>query len=188
MERDKFEKEKTKVEQKNVDVFKEISDKRKSVEKDFEEERKVFETEIRMLTRKFSKISTTTMKEKNAKSELHKKSVTLKDQIRPSNLFYDRNVDGSGKSKKSYGKEKMVWRRKGSLDEKKDQKSFVHTTNVKKNNALKGKSFGKPDLVYTVNQLIRHLNSRGRGVAILTGEYATMVSAYYSSEPVLQIL
>ncbi|KAI3681557.1 hypothetical protein L6452_36356 [Arctium lappa] len=180
MERDKFEKEKKKVEQKNVGVFKKILDKRKSVEKDFEEERRVFETEIKKLTRKLYELSTTVMKEKNTKSELHKKfdllpqernslsikiteleeimfkrSVTPKDQIRPFNLFYDRSVDSSGKSKKSYGKEKLVWRRKGSSDEKKDQKSIVHTPNAKKNNAPKGKSFGKPNLVYTVNQLIK---------------------------------
>ncbi|KAI3681292.1 hypothetical protein L6452_36082 [Arctium lappa] len=77
-----------------------------------------------------------------------------KNQIRPSNLFYVRNVDGSGKSKKTNSKEKWIWKRKGSSDEEKDQKSFVHTPIVKKNNSSKGKTFGKPDLVYTVNQLI----------------------------------
>ncbi|KAI3707485.1 hypothetical protein L6452_26055 [Arctium lappa] len=90
------------------------------------------------------------------------------DQIRPSNLFYDKNVDGSGNYKKTKSQKKSFWRRhdekergnwiwrvKGSSEEKKKEESFVHTSNAKWNYASKGKTFGKPDLVYTINQLIR---------------------------------
>ena len=45
-ERNVFENEKKILEKKNVGVFKEILEKRNSVEKVFEEEKKVFETQI----------------------------------------------------------------------------------------------------------------------------------------------
>ncbi|KAI3770393.1 hypothetical protein L6452_01524 [Arctium lappa] len=229
LEREKAENEKKKAELKDIN-------------KDFSEEKKIFETEIAKLTRKLSELLTNIMKEKNAKSELHKKfdliekernSLSSKikeleeivfkvkltehntpesiaqspkddladsnssskttssshfsnvfynpfydlddcltskstDQIRPSNLFYDKNVDGSGNIKKTKSQKKSFWRKdaennkgnwiwrvKGSPEEKKKAESFVHTTNAKWNNASKGKIFGKPDLVYTINQLIR---------------------------------
>ncbi|KAI3707588.1 hypothetical protein L6452_26214 [Arctium lappa] len=63
-------------------------------------------------------------------------------------------VCSTGTFRKRNVKEKLAWRVKGSSDEKNDQKSFVHTPNAKKNNAHQGKSFGKPDLVYSINQLI----------------------------------
>jgi len=44
---------------------------------------------------------------------------------------------------------------KGSTSEVDKKKSFVHKSNVKKNNGFHSKSFGKPDHVYSVNQLIR---------------------------------
>ncbi|KAI3684952.1 hypothetical protein L6452_34181 [Arctium lappa] len=167
-----------------------ISEQRNNVEKDFEEERKVFETEIAKLNKKLSELSTNILKEKNAKAELHKKfdliakernclstkikeleeimfkvkltghktpksiaqsprddlavsecsfkSATssifpdvsnnpffdvndnhtsiLKEQIHPSNLFYDKNVDGSGNIKKSKSQQKRFWRRKDEKD------------------------------------------------------------------------
>ncbi|KAI3746750.1 hypothetical protein L6452_09189 [Arctium lappa] len=91
------------------------------------------------------------------------------DQIRLSNLFYDKNVDGSGNIKKNKSQKKMTWRKidekdkdnwfwrvKGSFKEKKrEEKSVEHASNAKRNSASKGKTFGKPDLVYTINQLIR---------------------------------
>ncbi|KAI3667058.1 hypothetical protein L6452_42100 [Arctium lappa] len=96
------------------------------------------------------------------------------NQIRPSNLFYDKNIDDSGNfkktecQKKSYwrkdyekGKGNWIWRVKGSSEEKKKAESFVHTSNGKWNYASKGKTFGKPDLVYTINQLIRHPRFKG---------------------------
>jgi len=48
-----------------------------------------------------------------------------------------------------------VWRVKESTSEVDKKKSFVHKSNVKKNNGFHSKSFGKPDPVYSVNQLIR---------------------------------
>ncbi|KAI3672906.1 hypothetical protein L6452_39007 [Arctium lappa] len=91
-----------------------------------------------------------------------------KDQIRPSNIFYEKDVDGLGNFKKNESQKKRFWRRedekdrghwiwrvKESSEEKKEEKSFVHTFNAQRNNAPKGKTFGKPDLVYTINQLIR---------------------------------
>ncbi|KAI3672555.1 hypothetical protein L6452_38646 [Arctium lappa] len=61
-----------------------------------------------------------------------------KDQIRPSNLFYNKLFDGSGKHKRTNDKEKWIWRVKGSSDEKKEHKSFVYASNANKNNAPKG--------------------------------------------------
>ncbi|KAI3770842.1 hypothetical protein L6452_01988 [Arctium lappa] len=174
MERDKFEKEKRKIIE------------QKCIKKDFEKENNVFETEIATLTRKLSELSSTILKEKNAKVELHKKYDTLskernylstkikklkeimfkvklvesetpesiaqsprddlaasecsfklarssiftngsnnplfdvndnhtsehKDQIHPSNLFYDKNVNGSGNIKKNESQKKRFWRKK----------------------------------------------------------------------------
>ncbi|KAI3665031.1 hypothetical protein L6452_43647 [Arctium lappa] len=90
------------------------------------------------------------------------------DQIHSSNLFFDKNVDGSGNLKKTKSRKKSFWRRddekdrgnwiwkvKGSSEEKNTDKSFLHTSNAKWNYVSKGKTFGKPDLVYTINQLIR---------------------------------
>ncbi|KAI3758478.1 hypothetical protein L6452_06041 [Arctium lappa] len=60
LEREKAENEKKKAELKDINT-------------DFSEEKKVFESEIAKLTGKLSELSTNIMKEKNAKSELHKK-------------------------------------------------------------------------------------------------------------------
>ncbi|KAI3669446.1 hypothetical protein L6452_40681 [Arctium lappa] len=73
MERDKFAKEKKTIEQKNVGIFKEISGQRKNAENGFEEEREMFETEIRKLTDKLSKLSTCALKEQKMKSEFQEK-------------------------------------------------------------------------------------------------------------------
>ncbi|KAI3729938.1 hypothetical protein L6452_18611 [Arctium lappa] len=212
-QKDKFEKEKKKAEQKNVGVFKEISEQRKNVEKDFEEGRKVFEernnlsSKIKEIEEIMFKVNVTEQKTPEsivqsprddlAESECSFKTASSsrftnvsnnplfdsddshtsksKDQIRPSNLFYDKHVDGSCNIKKNKSQQKMFWRRKdekekdkwickvkGSSEEKKEQKSFVYTSKAKRNNAPKGKTFGKPDLVYTINQLIRHLKIKGR--------------------------
>ncbi|KAI3685481.1 hypothetical protein L6452_34727 [Arctium lappa] len=108
---------------------------------------------------------------KTASSSIHDKNVlknksvkpiiVKSSQIRPSNLFYDKSVDGSAsyyvKSLgKSSQKSQMVWRVKSSSDEKKmKDKAFKSTTNAKKNTAHKGKSFGNPDIYYSTNHLIR---------------------------------
>ncbi|KAI3758709.1 hypothetical protein L6452_06280 [Arctium lappa] len=73
IEREKFAKDKKEIEQKNVGFFKEISDGRKNVEKDFEEERIIFETEIRKLTAKLSELSENALKEQQTKSEFKTK-------------------------------------------------------------------------------------------------------------------
>ncbi|KAI3681022.1 hypothetical protein L6452_35803 [Arctium lappa] len=60
LEREKTENDKKKVELKDTNT-------------DFSEEKKIFETEIAKLTGKLAELSTNIMKDKNAKSELHKK-------------------------------------------------------------------------------------------------------------------
>ncbi|KAI3758498.1 hypothetical protein L6452_06062 [Arctium lappa] len=90
---------------------------------------------------------------KTASSSIHEKNVLKKksvkpqtvksNQIRPSNLFYDKSVDGLanfyinslGKQSK---KGQMVWRVKDSSDEKKNDKTYATTTNANKNSMHKG--------------------------------------------------
>ncbi|KAI3681439.1 hypothetical protein L6452_36234 [Arctium lappa] len=64
--------EKKVLEKKNVAIFKEIFDKRNSIEKDFESERKLFETEICKLSQKLSELTTEILKEHKVKSDLQK--------------------------------------------------------------------------------------------------------------------
>ena len=59
------------------------------------------------------------------------------------------------KSYNRFKKFKQVWKVRGSTSEVDKKKSFVHKSNVKKSNDFHSKSFGKPDPVYSVNQLIR---------------------------------
>ncbi|KAI3735925.1 hypothetical protein L6452_15452 [Arctium lappa] len=68
LEREKFVKEKKEIQQKNVGFFKEISSQRKDAEKGFEEERTMFEAEIRKLTVKLSELSESALKEKKTKA------------------------------------------------------------------------------------------------------------------------
>ncbi|KAI3735552.1 hypothetical protein L6452_15058 [Arctium lappa] len=214
LERDKFEKEQKKI----VET--------KTVKKDFTKEKIVFETEIAKLTKKLYELSSTILKEKNAKAELHKKfdilsnerncltskikeleeimftvkltehktpesigqsprddqagsecsfkttsssnfmnvshnplfdsddshTSALKDNICPSNLFYEKNVDGSGNIQKKESQKKMTWRKKdekdkenwywrvkGSSEEKKKEEiSFGYTFKAQRNNSPKG--------------------------------------------------
>ncbi|KAI3669474.1 hypothetical protein L6452_40710 [Arctium lappa] len=108
---------------------------------------------------------------KTASSSIHNKNVfknksvnpiiVKSSQIRPSNLFYDKSVDGSvSYYVKSLGKQskktQMVWRVKSSSDkENKKDKAFASTSNAKNNSAYKGKSFGNSDIFYSTNHLIR---------------------------------
>ncbi|KAI3758679.1 hypothetical protein L6452_06250 [Arctium lappa] len=108
---------------------------------------------------------------KTASSSIHDKNVFKKksvkptivksSQIRASNLFYDKSIDGSANFYiKSLGKHskknQMVWRVKNSSDEeKKKDKASASTTNAKKNRAHKDKSFVYPDMFYSTNHLIR---------------------------------
>ncbi|KAI3672721.1 hypothetical protein L6452_38818 [Arctium lappa] len=89
-----------------------------------------------------------------------KPQIVKSNQIRPSNLFYDKSVDGSTNFYlKSLGKQskknQMVWRVKDSSEEKKKDKAFKSTTNAKNNSVHKGKSFGNSDRYYSTNHLIR---------------------------------
>ena len=68
---------------KNVEIFKEISKKRKTMEKDFETERSFFDIEIRNLTKKLSflsELSIEILKEQNTKSDLQKKFNVLDER------------------------------------------------------------------------------------------------------------
>ncbi|KAI3718670.1 hypothetical protein L6452_19549 [Arctium lappa] len=171
LEREKFVKEKKEIEQKNVGLCKEISRHRKDVEKGFEEERSMFEAEIKKLTEKLFELSESVLKEKKTKSECETKIDLLvkerdslaskikelektasssnqktvsSDQISSTNLFYDRNIDGSSthRRRRRYKEEELVWKKKPVEDEKKDElkgkKSYVQTHKAKKNNARKG--------------------------------------------------
>ncbi|KAI3664876.1 hypothetical protein L6452_43487 [Arctium lappa] len=224
-----FEQEKKFFEKKNAGIFKDISEKNKNLETDFEQERSYFESEISKLTSKLSVLSSEILKEqlarsdlthkfdtltsernilaakindleaanielsnkvtadvisqspvdnstesvcsfKTASSSIHDKNVLKKksvkpntiksSQIRPSNLFYDKSIDGSvSYYVKSLGKQskktQMVWRVKDSSEEKKKDKAFKSTSNAKKNSVHKDKSFGNSDIYYSTNHLIR---------------------------------
>ncbi|KAI3697837.1 hypothetical protein L6452_30935 [Arctium lappa] len=92
----------------------------KNLEKDFQQERKIFETEISKLTRKLSVLASDILKEQKVKYDLL-----------------------------------------SSSDAKSYHKSFAFTSKDKRNNTRKGKSFAKPELVYSTNQIIRSgINSK----------------------------
>lgn len=55
--------EKKEFEKKSAGIFKELSEKRKTVESDFETKRKIFETEVRKLTKRLFDLSTDVMKD-----------------------------------------------------------------------------------------------------------------------------
>ncbi|KAI3665049.1 hypothetical protein L6452_43666 [Arctium lappa] len=84
----------------------------------------------------------------NQKTISSQRSVKYSDRIRSTNLFYDRNIDGSGthQRRRRYKEEELVWKKKLVEDEKKDgkkdelkgKKSCVHIHKAKKNNARKG--------------------------------------------------
>lgn len=82
------------------------------------------------------------------------------DQIRSSNLFNNPLFDNSDNNvfkpmnNQVFKKVKMVWRVKGSSPEKDVSKSYVPKPKVKKNNVFHGKSFVKPDIVYSINHLL----------------------------------
>src|SRR5581483_6805039 len=186
---------------------------------DFEEEKRVFETEVRKLTKRLSELSSDIMKEQNMKSDLQKKfdetveekkvlSAMVKDledivfkvnlneqkspdvivqspfvdyadsmcsfktaatsphadvsstkcftpsnQIRTSNLFYDYQIDGSGKNHSKKGK--FVWRVKESTQQVDKTQSCVSKPMCSKNKSFQDTSFGKSKFVYYRNHLIR---------------------------------
>lgn len=237
-----FQKENSVFEKKKTEMLNEFSLKinklEKELEDNFSDERKIFQNEIKKLTKNLSDLSTNFMKEQKVKSDLQKKydlffkennvlinkvkeledivfnvdvskqaspdtidqtplanstesecsfktasssifkNISLnelkrsndfsKDQIHPSNLFYnstfdkldkDLNVSKVNTSSKHKGdvfkRVKMEWRVKGTTTKKKVPKSKVPNSNVKKNNTYQGKSFVKPDVIYSVNQLVR---------------------------------
>lgn len=71
-----------------------------------------------------------------------------------SNRLYETFVNNSG-IHQVYNRVKMIWKVKGSTENVDQTKSFVPKPNVKKNNVLKAKSFGKPDLFHSIDQLCR---------------------------------
>ncbi|KAI3770919.1 hypothetical protein L6452_02067 [Arctium lappa] len=163
-----YELEKKNAEKRNTGIFKEISEKSKNMEKNFEQERSHFESEISTLASKLTALPSDYQKEQKANSDLKQKFDTLSDErnfltkkindleaanielsdkvtaeIRPSNLFYDKSVDGPASFYvKSLGKQskknQMVWRVKDYSEEKKKGKASASTTNAKKNKTHKG--------------------------------------------------
>ncbi|KAI3735713.1 hypothetical protein L6452_15223 [Arctium lappa] len=101
------------------------------------------------------KTATNSIHENVFKRNSVKSNIVKSNQIRLSNLFYYKSIDSPAsfyvKSlEKNFSKKgQIVWRVKGSPDDKKNDKSKA------KNNAHKGKSFGKPDMFYSANHLIR---------------------------------
>ncbi|KAI3667237.1 hypothetical protein L6452_42286 [Arctium lappa] len=89
----------------------------------------------------------------NQKPVSSQRTVKSFDQIRKTNLFYDRNIDGSGTCprRRRYKDEELVWKKKPVEDELKERESCVHASNAKKNKA----SNGKPDHIYSRDQLLR---------------------------------
>ncbi|KAI3692690.1 hypothetical protein L6452_32511 [Arctium lappa] len=73
LEREKFAQEKKAIEKKNAGFFKELSGHRNDSEKGFEEERCLFENEIKKLTSKLSELSASALKEQRTKSEFKTK-------------------------------------------------------------------------------------------------------------------
>ncbi|KAI3714865.1 hypothetical protein L6452_21825 [Arctium lappa] len=92
------------------------------------------------------------------KNKSVKPIIVKSSQIRPSNLFYDKSVDGSvSYYEKSLGKQskknQMVWRVKDSSEERKKDKASASTTNANKNSVHKGLLKGK-SVVLTVERMI----------------------------------
>ncbi|KAI3770980.1 hypothetical protein L6452_02129 [Arctium lappa] len=133
LEREKFDKENKIIERKNVGIFKEISGQRNNAEKGFEEERNIFEAEIKRLTEKLSENGSDTFRRKRRR-RYEKEKLLWKVKLA------DDEKDDEKKN------------------EKKSNKSFVHASNAKKNNVRKG----KPDFSYSRDQLIRLSRKRGR--------------------------
>ncbi|KAI3665054.1 hypothetical protein L6452_43671 [Arctium lappa] len=75
-----FEQEKKLFEKKNAGIFKDISEKNKNLETDFEQERSYFETEISKLVSKISVLSSDILKEQKARSDLKHKFDTLNSE------------------------------------------------------------------------------------------------------------
>ncbi|KAI3746839.1 hypothetical protein L6452_09281 [Arctium lappa] len=65
-----YELEKKNAEKRNIGIFKDISEKTKNLEKDFEQERSHFESEISKLTSKLTALSSDYQKEQKARSDL----------------------------------------------------------------------------------------------------------------------
>ncbi|KAI3677927.1 hypothetical protein L6452_37201 [Arctium lappa] len=144
-----FEQEKKLFEKKNAGIFKDISEKNKNLETDFEQERSYFETEISKLMSKISVLSSHILKEQMARSDLKKNSAS----------YYIKSL---GKSSK---KIQMVWRVKDSSKEKKKKdKTFNFTTNAKKNRKHKGPKYQwVPKPVKSVSQELESGNNNCLG-------------------------
>ncbi|KAI3771135.1 hypothetical protein L6452_02293 [Arctium lappa] len=154
-ERDIFDKETKNYEKKNTLLFKEISDKNQNLEKDFEAERKHFESVISELSEKLALASDTPVLSPydgdasesvcsfQSVDSLHQKMVCKKqtvksevlksNQIKPSCPFYVKSVDIYAYGFNDSKKEKMIWVVKGSPESVKYQKSIAEAELKKKN-------------------------------------------------------
>ncbi|KAI3758500.1 hypothetical protein L6452_06064 [Arctium lappa] len=94
LEREKFDKEKKAIEQKNVGFFKELSGQRNDSEKGFEEQRSIFESEIKRLTSKLSELSASALKEQRTKSKFSKKI----DQLEKERVIFESKIKELEKS------------------------------------------------------------------------------------------
>ncbi|KAI3666930.1 hypothetical protein L6452_41971 [Arctium lappa] len=152
LEREKFDKENKAIEQKNVGFFKEISGQRNNSEKGFEEERSIFETEIKRLTSKLSELSANALKEQKTKSKFSKKIDQLvkeRDNFVSKIKELEKSVSKSNQKsvssqRRSFKKEKLVWQKKPVKDEMsvelKGKTSCVLVFQAKKNTEHKGTS------------------------------------------------
>ncbi|KAI3729553.1 hypothetical protein L6452_18214 [Arctium lappa] len=143
-----FDLEKKNYEKRNVGIFKEISEKTKNLEKDFKQEPIHFESEMSMLQSKITVLSSDIQKEQKAKSDLKQKFDTLSNErniltkqikdLEAANIEMSEKItpDVIDQSPVDNSTESIVWREKGSSgDEKKKDKAYASTSNVKKNSA-----------------------------------------------------
>lgn len=156
------ERQESNFERKEIEKIKVEGFQSKCLKDDFERERRFLKSEVSKLTKRLSELSTEVMKEKIISLEEFVKSNDFSNnQIRKSNLFYNPLFDNSNNhvskpsDTHSFKKTKLVWRVKGSVPEMKTPNLFVHVHNEKKNKAFHAKSVVKPDLIYSINQLIR---------------------------------
>ncbi|KAI3672653.1 hypothetical protein L6452_38750 [Arctium lappa] len=200
LEREKFAKERKTIDQKNLSELSTTALKDQKAKSEFKKEidlhikeKNRLSSKIKELEKIVSKVVVTEQTPpesqihtprnnsadfKKTASSSHLKIVSSRrlvnsfDQIRTTNIFYDRKIDGSGthRRRRRYEKEKLVWKvkpvedeknnekkeeKRGKKEEKTGNKSIVSASNAKKNKVLKG----KPDLAYSRDQLIRTRSS-----------------------------
>ncbi|KAI3707412.1 hypothetical protein L6452_25910 [Arctium lappa] len=180
-----FEQEKKLFEKKNATIFKDISEKNKNLETDFESD----------LKKKFD----TLISERNILSEkiknLEAANVNLSEKI-SADMINQSPVGLSTESVCSFKTASSSNHDKnGSSDEeKKKDKASASTSNAKRNSAYKGKSFDNPDMFYSTNHLIRVAQKKiccsycgsHDFIRTRTSKYKFLTSKYYNLELGLQ--